>query len=281
MSLSFDVDAQQVKQLSDDIENQGFAVLKGALSDRELQQLRTFTDRHTELHPGEYFAYHGEHAVAGSLLHGIWGNPNFKALLAGLYRNAAGKCSRSDQIFPVLRCVQGRQGQRESNRFHFDATLVTALVPIFIPQQGEERGDLLLFPNLRKVRASVLFNVLEKALLQNRLSRKLICFAIDKGWLKPRTLELESGNIYFFWGYRSLHANRPVDLDLKRATALFHFGDPHTGNLAVKLILKFNQRRARRASRKANNQKQQPTPGSSGAFRSESALCDRHGGFDD
>ncbi|WP_397452447.1 hypothetical protein [Pseudomonas sp. NA-150] len=261
MSLSFDIDAQQVKQLANDIDTQGFAVLKGAFSDTELQQLRAYTDHHADLHPGEYFAYHGEQSLAGSLLYNVWGNPNFKTLMAGLYRNAAGACSRSGQILPVLRCVQGRQGQRESNCFHYDASLVTALIPIFIPQEGEERGDLILFPNLRKVRPSVVLNVIEKALLQNRLSRKLVCHAINKGWLKPQTLLLEPGNIYFFWGYRSLHANRPVGLELKRATALFHFGDPHTGSLAVKWILKFNQRRARLASRKSSNPKQEPTPG--------------------
>ncbi|MGV8921188.1 MAG: hypothetical protein ACOH2R_26005 [Pseudomonas sp.] len=260
MSLSFDIDAQQVKQLATDIDTQGFAVLKGALSGTELLQLRAYTDHHADLHPGEYFAYHGEHSLTGCLLYNLWGNPNFKKLLASLYRNAAGGCSRSDKVIPVLRCVQGQQGQRESNSFHFDTSLVTALIPIDIPQYGEERGDLVLFPNLRRVRSSALINLIEKALLQNPLSRKLLCLAIDKGWITPQTLLLEPGNIYFFWGYRSLHANRPVGLELKRAVAQFHFGNPHTGSFAVKWMLKFNQRRARLASRKTSNRKQEPTP---------------------
>jgi hypothetical protein len=38
------------------------------------------------------------------------------------------------------------------------------------------------------------------------------------------------GNLYLFWGYRSVHANQACDPDKIRATALFHFGDPRTNS---------------------------------------------------
>jgi hypothetical protein len=148
----------------------------------------------------------------------------------------------------VLRCVQGDSGRRESNCFHYDASLVTVLLPIEIPQQGVDCGDLIIFPNLRRVRSNVLFNVLEKALLQNALSRKLISAAIRRKLLQPKKLQLVPGNLYLFWGYRTLHANESCDPANRRATAIFHYGDPHAGSLATRLILKLNQRRARRAT---------------------------------
>jgi len=260
MPLSFDIDEQRVKELANEIDTHGFAKLSGVVSEADLEHLRAYTDLQAAKHPGEYFAYHGEQKLVGSLLAALWAEPRFKTLLANLYRKAAGKSANSDRIFPVLRCVQGDQGRRESNCFHYDASLVTALVPIFIPKEGEERGDLMLFPNLRGVRSSVLLNVIEKALIQNRITRKLMCLAMDRGWLKPQTVQLEPGSIYFFWGYRSLHANRTVSAGLKRATAIYHFGDPHTGSLATRLILKFNQRRARLASNKTGNQPPASTP---------------------
>jgi hypothetical protein len=149
-----------------------------------------------------------------------------------------------------LRCVQGGSGRRESNCFHFDASLVTALLPIEIPQQGKpnERGDLLLFANRRRVRPSVLLNVLEKALVQNAFTRKLISLGIRLHLLRPQRLRLVPGNLYLFWGYRSLHANEPCNPAYRRATAIFHYGDPHAGSLLTSLILAVNQHRARRAS---------------------------------
>ncbi|HJE28492.1 MAG TPA: hypothetical protein K8U95_04800, partial [Pseudomonas nitrititolerans] len=80
------------------------------------------------------------------------------------------------------------------------------------------------------------------------LSRKLISAAIRHRLLRPQRLQLVPGNLYLFWGYRTLHANEPCDPVSRRATAIFHYGDPHAGSLATRLILKLNQRRAARAS---------------------------------
>jgi hypothetical protein len=253
MPLSFDMDERLVQRLADEIDTNGFAQLSGAVTPTDLEQLRSWTDAQAQKHQGEYFAYHGQDMLGESLLAQYWSDMRFRLLLAGLYKHAAGKDASSDRIFPVLRCVQGNQGTRESNAFHYDASLVTALIPVFIPSEGEQRGDLMLFPNIRRVRNWVFFNVIEKALLQNKFTRSWIVKGMDHKWLKPYILRLEPGNVYFFWGYRTLHANKPVGPEVKRATALFHFGDPHTGSLATRLILRINQGRARRMSNKAGN----------------------------
>jgi hypothetical protein len=260
MPLSFDMDEQLAQRLAAEIDTHGFAKLSGAVTDADLQQLRSWTDEQAGKHQGEYFAYHGEAMLGESLLSSYWTDPQFKSLLGSLYRHAARHDARSDRIFPVLRCVQGNQGKRESNAFHYDASLVTALIPVFIPTEGEERGDLMLFPNRRRVRSWVLFNVIEKALLQNKITRGWIVKGMQRNWLKPYVLRLEPGSVYFFWGYRTLHANQPCGADVKRATALFHFGDPHTGSFATRLILRINQGRARRMSNKAGNQPPASTP---------------------
>lgn len=261
MPSSFVVDPLRVQQIAEQIDARGFSQLSGALSASELNLLRAYTDAQAQLHKGEYFAHHGEKFLSQSPLAALWESEDFQQLLARLYHCATGKESASRQIFPVLRCVQGNQGRRESNCFHFDASLVTVLVPIFIPTEGEERGDLMLFPNLRKVRHNAIFNAIEKALVQNALTRKLIVMAIERGWIKPVTLTLKPGDIYVFWGYRTLHANKPCGPQITRATAIFHFGDPHAGSLTTRLILYVNQRRARRASLKAGTGSSQATPG--------------------
>ncbi|AHF66954.1 MULTISPECIES: hypothetical protein [Pseudomonas] len=252
-------DALQIQHLANDIDAQGFTTLTNILSDTDLEQLRAFTDSQASKHPGEYFAYHGEKSLGESLLASLWSDPTFKQLMASLYRHAALQESPSEQIFPVLRCIQGSQGVRESNCFHFDASLVTALIPIYIPVDGEECGDLMLFTNARKLRNNVARNVVEKALLQNRFSRWLTCAAINRGWLRPTVLKLQPGNIYLFWGYRSLHANQPCSPGLKRATAILHFGDPHSGSTLTRLILGMNQGRAARVSAQTSSSPPEPT----------------------
>ncbi|MCQ4297533.1 hypothetical protein NAU58_18295 [Pseudomonas stutzeri] len=239
---------QDSAQIARDINQTGYACLPSYLSPDQLSQLRDQVNIQARQHHGQYFAHHDGEQVAGSLLAVLGAAPEFQALLDEIYRFGARRPAHSSRIYMVMRCVQGETGRKESNCFHFDASLVTALLPVEIPQEGEERGDLLLFPNLRGIRKYVLFNVLEKAILQNGLSRKLIARAIAIGLLKPQRLQLVPGNLYLFWGYRSLHANEPCDPAKLRATAIFHYGDPHAGSLLTRMILRHNQRRAKRAS---------------------------------
>lgn len=255
MSAAFrtlDIEAQ--RRLANELNRVGYACVENFLPPEQLHELRQYVAQQAQQHQGLYFAHHGGGALAGTLLGALGSEPEFLAMLAGIHRQGNGRDAYQQTIQVVLRCVQGWTGKHESNCFHYDASLLTALVPVEIPTQGEARGDLLLFPNSRRVRSSVLLNVIEKALLQNKLARRTLCFAIRHRWLKPYRLTLVPGNLYLFWGYRSLHANEPCDPGNRRATAIFHYGDPHAGSLATRLILRLNQRRARRATAAAASQ---------------------------
>ncbi len=229
-----------------EIDANGFAVLENYLSPEVLEQGRDFIKHQAANHDGEYFAIHGIEALGGSMVAALALSAPFKEMLTDLYRLQTGQePSAIEQIFPVIRCLQGRSGLKQSHFYHFDATAVTALLPLFIPTEGEHCGDLIIFPNLRSVRFNALRNVIEKALLHNTISQKLVALAVRRGWLQPIRLKLVPGNLYLFWGYRSLHANDQCDPALLRATALFHFGNPHHDSLLARLVLGTNKRRAK------------------------------------
>lgn len=242
---------QSVTSMAAEMESQGYVCIEGGVPSGTLKALQEFVAKASAVHDGSYFAYHGAEKFKETPLAALAQQHSLVGLMTELYRRGAGKAPKSSEVFPVLRCVQGASGLKESNAFHFDASLVTALVPIFIPQEGDQRGDLLMFPNMRGIRSSVLFNVIEKAIFQNRWGRLVVLALIRKGWVRPITLRIVPGNIYFFWGYRSLHANEPCDPTVRRATAVLHFGDPHSDSLTTRIILKLNQRRARIASKTA------------------------------
>lgn len=242
------LDISAIDYVAQQISIKGSACITNFVSGEQLMSLQETVAAEAQKHKGRYFAHHGGGEIESSLLGALGASPEFRSMLESIYRASTGKDAYNDEILKVLRCVQGNSGRRESNCFHYDASLVTALLPIEIPKDGVDRGDLIMFPNLRRVRSNVLFNVAEKALLQNALSRKLISAAVRHDVLRPEKLQLVPGNLYLFWGYRSLHANEPCDPASRRATAIFHYGDPHAGSFATRLILKLNQRRARRAT---------------------------------
>lgn len=237
------VEPAAVTRLVRDIDSQGYAVLESFIPDDRLQQARDFIQSQVEQHGPEYFALHGLAAMRGSLFEDLGTSPAFRQLLNDVYQAGLGLTPPPDETtFPVIRFLQGKTGRKESHFFHFDATGLTALVPIVIPTQGKHCGDLITFPNIRPVRRSVMVNVIEKAILHNTASQKLTSWLVQRGWLKPVRIKLKPGNVYLFWGYRSLHANDPCDPNLLRATALYHYGNPHRNSWLAKRLLGRNQR---------------------------------------
>ena len=241
------ISPEDVEQLSSAMNGDGVGVLRNVISDLMLERARSYVKQQLEKHNGQYFAEHGLEWTAESSLDSVFRSEGFHAVLKGLYEKAMGDSPLSDRITPSIRVLSGVLGLRHSNLFHYDSYVVTALVPILIPTRPDEpAGHLVMFPNLRNVRRRAVVNILEKALVESSFARRLWCSPWVQGMLGGRIVPLEPGNIYFFWGMRSLHANLPCLPESVRSTALFHFGDPHEKSI----FKQFSQRRAKAVSRR-------------------------------
>lgn len=138
-------------------------------------------------------------------------------------------------IYSVLRVIKNKRIDNESFNFHFDAHLITVLVPIIIPKRKKSNnGHLLLSPNLRKNNLSILLNIFQKIyyqiILKKIFSRKFI-----QKFLKFKKIILKPSSIFLFNGYRSLHGNLDIDKRDIRATMLFHYYDLFPNSNLVKI----------------------------------------------
>jgi hypothetical protein len=165
-------------------------------------------------------------SFSGSGLEELGRSPGFEKLLHDLYEHGTGRPAVKQDFYQVLRCLSGSSGQKHSLTFHYDSYVVTALVPIEIPSKGRS-GDLLIYPNMRKIRSNYLMNVVDKMLLKNALTQNVLRACIRSKRLSPVRIKMVPGHLYVFWGYRSVHTNEPCDPDAIRATALFHYANPH------------------------------------------------------
>jgi hypothetical protein len=213
--------------LGDDMNRVGCGVLSGYLELADLKELRQFIETAVAAAGGKYVVFTGEEAVAGTLLERLSGSHAFVNLLHQVYEQGSGRAAPNQALYQVLRCLKGKSGLKHALRFHYDSYVVTALLPVIIPSQGSA-GHLVMAPNRRPVRSSYLFNLLDKIILDNPATQFFLRHAFGWGLLRFKQIRMVPGNLYLFWGYRSVHANEPCDPDKIRATALFHFGDPHT-----------------------------------------------------
>jgi hypothetical protein len=144
-------------------------------------------------------------------------------------------------IGSALRVIAGPQEERGSFWFHYDASIVTMIVPIALPDaEPGNSGELVGQFNKRPFRRSVLVNIIDKAIIQSGFHRRRIVRRLDRpGYLER--VDMEVGNAYLFWGYRSLHGNLPCESGALRATLLLHFGRPHGPNETLTAAVRLAQ----------------------------------------
>jgi len=241
-------------RIINDMDTNGYAILPNAISADEIAEARKFVEAETEKRKGEYFSFVGREAVAGTLLQRVGESPQFRALLAELSSHVMGRSVAPGAPLQVLRVVTGNTGGGQSMLFHYDAYAMTALVPVAIPKEpGQPCGDLVLYANLRPIRSNVIFNIAEKALMQNWLAQKIMATGLMRKLFKAKLLRIDPGNVYFFRGYQSLHANEPCLPSALRATALFHFGDPHEDSSVTEFIKRIRHRHEAKKARALAN----------------------------
>jgi hypothetical protein len=243
------VSTESAQALAESMDDSGVGILHDIVPEAILTEMRSFVAQQIELHGGQYFGLGGEAWIADTCLNQLFEDAGFRALLRSLYERKMRAPPPSDRIFPVLRGLTGTHGLRHALNFHYDSYVVTVLLPILIPNGPDEpRGHLLMFPNLREARRFAIVNILEKLLLE-RLLKRMWRSPCVRRWYSAKIVPLTPGNLYFFWGMCSFHANEACLPSSVRCTALLHFGDPHEGNVLKGISQRLHLMRLRRMER--------------------------------
>ena len=227
--------------LVSDMDTRGYAVAENCIAPEALTDLRRFVHDSVSKAGGEYIAFGGFDAMQGAFLQDMAASPNFQTLCREIYSKGTKKSAPPVSFFQVMRCLAGKTGEQNAYCFHYDSYVLTVLVPILIPNEGQP-GDLIMFPNTRPVRKTYLGNLIDKLFLDNRLTQNRLRKGVISGRLSPERIRMQPGNAYFFWGCRSIHANESCDPDKIRATALFHYVDPYAESWLRKTLLRLRNR---------------------------------------
>jgi hypothetical protein len=115
---------------------------------------------------------------------------------------------------------------KEMFRAHFDSHLFTMVLPIKIPETTKEgtSGDLIYFPNARKVPSNEITNFIGKAYYKKYASKE----GMEKFSSSKKIDNFRDYQPLLFVGNTTLHTNYPVSLNCSsfRLTLLAHFFDP-------------------------------------------------------
>jgi hypothetical protein len=228
--------------LVNEMNTRGYGVAENCISPEALTDLHRFIYNSVDSTGGEYIAFSGPEPFKDTFLQALAESTNFHDICRELYALGTHKPAPPIAFYQLLRCLAGKTGKQQSYFFHYDSFVLTILVPILIPTEGQP-GDLIMFPNTRPIRKTYLGNLIDKLFLDNRLMQGWLRKGVISGRLKPERIKMQPGNVYFFWGCRSIHTNEPCDPDKIRATALFHYVDPYADSWLRKALLKLRNRK--------------------------------------
>lgn len=245
-TLTASLGAETEDKLFDELQDKGFTCLPNAVDPLFLQKVRHTVDALIEERGHRYFTIIQPQKQQGGPFAEMVETPGFVDLLRNLSRRSHSEAAVEDfELYNVLRVIAGQDAAKTAFEFHYDATVLTVLMPIFIPGGAPDKaGDLVAMPNRRDYRSSALVNLGEKVIMQNPLAFKYYGARYGSG--KRNVQQLKPGNLYFFNGYRTFHGNLPCEAGAKRATLLFHFGNPHAGDRLTKAVLKVRKIREER-----------------------------------
>ena len=219
------------------LDRDGFVCLADGVSADWVERARAHVEGHLDRHGHKFFSIIRPADEAGSPFDELAHDPQIQGLIRGLTERACPQgVIEHEDVYNVLRIIAGPDGASGSHEYHYDASVVTMVVPVLMPDYEPGRsGELVAFGNARGYRGSVLTNLAEKVAIQNRLGWKRARARI-MGPQDPHVRVLKPGNIYLFWGYRTLHGNLPCRPDIVRATMLLHYGNPHGNDPLLRAI---------------------------------------------
>lgn len=211
------------------IDTDGFAAIDGFVGPADLAAAQHFVRGEVASNGGNYLDFKGTDRLGGTFLQALASDPGFVGLCHGIYEHSTGRPAPDIGFYQVLRCLSGSLARANSLNFHYDSYVLTALIPIIMPDRGTP-GDLLIIPNVRGIRSTYLGNMVDKVILDNPLSQGVLRSLYARNSRLIRHVRLVPGTLYLFYGYRTIHTNETCDPDAIRATALFHYADPHAAS---------------------------------------------------
>jgi hypothetical protein len=117
--------------------------------------------------------------------------------ILGGFDDCAALCTPAiaqDEIVPGVNIMRG---PGDVTSFHFDGSYLNLIFPVIIPQmEGANRGQLVIYPNVRGFGRGPWNKIVIPALMRSRAARRLF---------KRLEVDYREDTIYLFYGARSWH----------------------------------------------------------------------------
>ena len=226
------------------IKTNGIAEIDNFLDQETLYQLQEYINNEIKNNPKGYSGSVGKEAIKGSPLEYLDRDFGIMELLEELHSKSFPKRESNKNSLQVLKVQSGGgiSGKKNAYMFHYDAYLLTALLPIIIPTRNDGlNGDFMYLKQRRNYHNNLVRNIIEKFIIQNPFTRYLLSRKPIQDFFNLKICKIKPGKLYVFYGFQTIHGNGVINSITPRATALFHYSDPMNGHFIVSRNEKANR----------------------------------------
>jgi hypothetical protein len=244
--------------LANQLDNHGVVRLRDVFSNEWLEALRvSVTDHITDHGDGDFVIAEADHEI-GSPAHQLVSDPAQRQLFSEAARLRLPKVGAAQDIKCGITVRAGTGPKVRSNLFHYDASVLTMVVPIFLPRATlGSCGELVAFGNKRPFRRFVASHLVDMILTYTSAYRRRVTKTVLDAPEK-HIVALQPGDACVFWGYRTYHGNLVCAPGLLRATLVLQYGEVHSDSRALRVAWRFS--RSRRALRDFQYRAPMPPP---------------------
>jgi hypothetical protein len=227
--------------LAEQLDNYGLLRLRDVVSADWLEDMRAAVTARVAVHGDGDLLIAQPGDEVGSPAHRLVCDPAVQQLFRDAAELRWPKVSRTIQnIKTVIPVRAGMGAKARTNLFHYDASVLTMIVPIFIPQAAVGScGELVTIPNKRPFRRFVAAHLVDMALPYSSAYRRRVTRRVLADPEKYVT-DLQPGDACLFWGYRTYHGVLDCAPGLQRAVLVLQYGDVHADSFALKVIWRFS-----------------------------------------
>lgn len=242
------LDGISASWLANQLDNHGVVQLRDVISNEWLEALRVSVTDHIRNHgEGDFLIAQADQEI-GSPAHQLASDPGLQQLFTETAKLRGPKTGAAQNIRCGIPVRAGTGLKARTNLFHYDVSVLTMLVPIFIPRAAVGScGELAAFGNKRPFRRFVASHLVDLILTYTPLYRRRVTKAVLAAPEK-HIVDFQPGDACVFWGYRTYHGNLPCAPGLLRATLVVQYGEVHSDSMALRVAWRFS--RSRRAMRR-------------------------------
>ena len=219
-------------EIYNSLKSKGYIVLKNFFDENFINDLKNLSILQVENNQKERFSF-DERQLSQTVIEEFVNHNEFKSII----KNINKKNSSIDLEYNYHYLINYSKKKIDAENllsFHFDAFLYTIIIPINIrdKKKDEIAMSIEIIPNIRKVSRSMIINLFQKFLFQNKFFKKFSNTKFFNNFFKPINIGIKYDDILIFNGFRSLHSHAisKSNLEKEKMRLIIHLINPFFNN---------------------------------------------------